>query len=142
MLISLSVFPEAAVHCIKRPPVKYMLKQAFKKNACHLLIIFNFLGIGKGLTQDQRIADSLRTIYEQQKLLDTAKFELLLDLSFNETRDLNQAVQDAENLIQLSKQSGRDKYLRAGYFLKGTKLRLLTRLDEAVQAFMESAELA
>lgn len=142
MLISLSVFPEAAVHFIKRPPVKSMLKQAFKKNACYFLIIFNFLGIGKGLTQDQRIADSLRIIYEQQKLPDTAKFELLLDLSFNETRDLNQAVRDAENLIQLAKQSGRDKYLRAGYFLKGTKLRLLTRLDEAVQAFMESAELA
>ena len=92
--------------------------------------------------QDQKVADSLRAIYEEQALPDTAKFELLLDLSFNETRDLERGLKYAEDLIKLSQQSGNDRYLRAGYFLKGTKLRLLTRLDDALDAFFKSADLA
>ncbi|MDQ6843655.1 MAG: ATP-binding protein [Bacteroidota bacterium] len=57
-------------------------------------------------------------------------------------RDLQQGLKYAEELIALSQQSGNDKYLRAGYFIKGTKKRLLGNLDEALDAFFKSAELA
>lgn len=42
----------------------------------------------------------------------------------------------------MSEKSGRAKYLQAGYYLKGTKLRLKAKLGEAFQAFLTSAQLA
>ena len=92
--------------------------------------------------QEQRIADSLSRIYDDNSLPDSARSELLLNLSFNENSDVNKALKYAEELIRLSHGTGNAKYLRAGYFLKGTKERLLGNLDEALGAFIKSAELA
>jgi two-component system NtrC family sensor kinase len=95
-------------------------------------------------SQEQRIADSLFQIYSSTSadLPDSARSELLLNLSFNENADVNKALKYAEELISLSQQTGYAKYLRSGYFLKGTKERLLGNLDEALKAFLKSAELA
>jgi signal transduction histidine kinase len=92
--------------------------------------------------QDQKVADSLTRIYQQDTLTDTARLELLLSLSFNEVRDLRQSLKYAEELISLSQLTENNRYLRAGYFLKGTKKRLLGNLDEALDAFFRSAEIA
>jgi signal transduction histidine kinase len=92
--------------------------------------------------QDQKIADSLSRIYNQKALPDTAKFELLTDLSFNEISDLKKGVQYAEELIRIAEQNGNDGYLRVGYFLKGNKQRLLGDLEEALEAYFNSAEIA
>ncbi len=94
------------------------------------------------VAQEQRIADSLAKIYQQDIITDTAKLELLLDLAYNETKDNKQGLKYAEELISLSRQFGNDKYLRAGYFQKGIKERLLGNLDEGLDAFFKSAELA
>ena len=48
----------------------------------------------------------------------------------------------SDELINLSQQAGNDKYLHAGYFIKGTKERLLDNLDEALNAFIKSVEIA
>lgn len=92
--------------------------------------------------QEQKIADSLALIYEQNTLTGVAKFEFLTDLSFHEIRDLEKSLQYAEELISLSEQEGNMKYLRFGYFLVGTKKRLLGDLEEALKAYFKSAEIA
>ncbi len=51
--------------------------------------------------QDQRVADSLAIIYEQDILRDTMQLELLRDLAFNEGRDPEKGLRYAEELIQL-----------------------------------------
>jgi len=111
-----------------------------KKALCILFFIWLF--ISNIFSQEQRIADSLARIYDQNSLKDTARFELLLNLSFNEVKNLKLGLKYAEELISLSQQSNNDRYLRAGYFLKGTKERLLGNLDEALDAFFKSAALA
>ena len=87
-----------------------------------LLLIGCFWFIIAGVSaQDQKLADSLALIYQQNTVTDTAKLELLRNLSFNETRDLKKGLKYAEELISLSELSGNNIYLRRGYFLKGTK---------------------
>ncbi len=92
--------------------------------------------------QEQKVADSLVRIYEQDTAKGTARLGLLLNLSFNEIGSYKQAIKYAEELISLSQQAGNDKYLSAGYSLKGTKERLLGNLDEALAAFFKSAEIS
>jgi two-component system NtrC family sensor kinase len=114
---------------------------AYKK-VCSLLFSFIWINIYPIFAQEQKIADSLAAIYQQKSLTDSAELELLRDLSFNELRDLHKGLAYAEELITLAKQSGNNTYLRAGYFLKGTKKRSLGKLGEALEAYFKSAELA
>lgn len=114
---------------------------AYPKRCVYLLSVLLFL-VSAAVAQEQKIADSLSRIYEQQTLPDTARFVLLRDLAFNEVRDLKRALKFAEELISLSESTGNTRYLGAGYFLKGTKQRLLGNLDEALGAFFKSAEVA
>jgi len=111
----------------------------YKISCASALSLFCIL---KPHAQEQRIADSLFRIYADNNLSDSARLELLLNLSFNENSDVNKALKYADELIGLSQQTGNTKYLRAGYFLKGTKERLLGNLDKALADFVKSAELA
>jgi signal transduction histidine kinase len=92
--------------------------------------------------QEQKIADSLTLIYKQNKITDTARLELLKNLSFHEIRDLKKGLNYAEDLISLAQQAGNNRYLRIGYYLKGTKQRSLGNLEEALSAYFKSAEIA
>lgn len=113
----------------------------FNRKPCTLLIGFCFI-VKAVFGQDQKLADSLAKIYQQNNLNDTAKYELLVDLSFNELKDLNKGLKYAEELINLSEKNHNYKYLRAGYFLKGTKKRMLGELEDALGAYFKSAEIA
>lgn len=106
------------------------------------LSIFLFSFYGVVYCQDQKIADSLVKIYQQDTSKGTAKLELLRNLSFNETRNLNLSLHYAEELIRLAKKEGSDKYLHAGYFQKGNKERLLGDLDEALEAYFNALEVS
>lgn len=106
------------------------------------LSIFLFSFYGVVYCQDQKIADSLAKIYQQDTSKGTAKLELLRNLSFNETRNLNLSLHYAEELIRLAKKEGSDKYLHAGYFQKGNKERLLGDLDEALEAYFNALEVS
>ncbi|WP_372946801.1 ATP-binding protein [Mariniphaga sp.] len=48
----------------------------------------------------------------------------------------------AEELINLALKTGNNKYLHSGYFQKGNKKRLFGDLEEALQAYIKSAEIA
>jgi two-component system, NtrC family, sensor kinase len=116
-----------------------MLLQQVK--ALLFLGVFYFIGF-RGFCQDQKVADSLTRIYQQGNVSDTAKLELLRNLSFNEVRDLKLSLKYAEELISLSAKLSSDSYLAKGYFQKGNKQRLLGNLDEALNAYFKSAEAA
>jgi len=114
----------------------------FKRKAYYYLIGFLCFIIRVASAQDQKVADSLARIYQQNIPDDTAKLELLRNLSFNEIKDLKLALQYAEELITLSGQQGNDLYLHRGYFQKGNKKRLLGDLEEALDAYFKSVEAA
>ncbi|WMI67343.1 adenylate/guanylate cyclase domain-containing protein [Mangrovimonas sp. YM274] len=90
--------------------------------------------------QDQKVADSLAKLLDGAKGLE--RMELLRELSFNESNDINLALDYSEELIQLSKQFNNLEYLSRGYLQKGNKERLLGNLEEALSAFVLSAESA
>lgn len=92
--------------------------------------------------QDQKVADSLAILYQKDKMEDTAKLELLRNLSFNEQKNLKLALQYAEELITLSGRLGNNIYLHRGYLQKGNKKRLLGNLEEALDAYFKSVEAA
>ena len=113
-----------------------------QKKFYYIIPILCWLTISRAFAQEQKVADSLFRIYRQDTARDTAKLKLLLNLSFNEVRDLKQGLKYAEELLSLAQQAGNNEYITAGYALKGTKERLLGNLKEAIAAFFKSAEIA
>ncbi len=120
----------------------HLLFNNVKKKTFSILTVFSWCIISDVFAQDQKIADSLTHIYLQETIKDTARLDLLLNLSFNEVKDLQQGLKYSEELIALSQQAGNDIYLHAGYFIMGTKKRLLGNLNEALDAFFKSSEIA
>lgn len=114
----------------------------FKKKAYYLLIGFFFFILQPVNGQDQKVADSLTKIYQNNTLKDTAKLELLRNLSYNEMKDIKLGLQYAEELIILSEQLENYLYLHRGYFQKGNKKRLLGYLEEALDAYFKSVAAA
>ncbi len=114
----------------------------YNAKAYYLLIGFFLFIFSYASGQNQKLADSLVLIYQKNTLEGTAKLELLRKLAFNEVNDLNLSLQYAEELIRLSKQEGNDSLLHSGYLQKGNKKRLLGNLDEALEAYIKSAEVA
>lgn len=113
-----------------------------KRKACLLFAGFLYFFSCHLLGQDQRIADSLFTIYQADSLEGVDKLELLRSLSFNESADYQKALEYAEELINLSKPVGNYFYLSQGYFHRGNVKRLLGDLEEALRAFFTSSEIA
>lgn len=98
--------------------------------------------VNSAVAQDQRIADSLKIIYDQDTLKDAAKLELLRQLSFNELNDFDLALSYTEELINLSKLANDYKKLFHGYYASGNKYKSVGDLDTALKRFFTSAELA
>jgi signal transduction histidine kinase len=109
---------------------------------CFCLIAF-FCAITSGASaQDEKVADSLTRIYRANDLTDTAKLELLSQLSFNEVNDFKLSLKYAEELISLASEAKNDKYLFQGYYQKGNKKRILGDYQEALDAYFTSANAA
>lgn len=108
----------------------------------NLKILFFLISINC-VAQSQKVADSLLVIYEKNKFLSNAeKLELLRNLSFNETNNLQKSLKFADELILLSHQEKNYLYLYRGYIQKGNKLRLLGELKEALESYFKSLEAA
>ncbi|MFN8256289.1 MAG: ATP-binding protein [Bacteroidales bacterium] len=112
----------------------------FKVKYPFLLISVLWLIFPTVFGQNQKDADSLTIIYNKGNLSDSERLELLWQLSFNEMNDLNLSLKYAEELIDLSKKTGNIKYLNRGYFQKGNKKRLFGDLEEALDAYIKSAD--
>ncbi len=107
-----------------------------------LLLFLFWIQFSVLVAQDQKVADSLAIIYYQNNLTDTARFKLLEDLSYNEIGNLKKGLEYADELIQTAQQAGNLKYVRKGYFLKGTKQRMFGNTTEAFAAYFKCAALA
>lgn len=106
------------------------------------MISFLFFIAHHATCQDQKVADSLTRIYLQNTLRDTARLELLRNLSFHEQRDFKLALQYAEELIKLSDATGNNLYLYRGYYLKGNIKKLQGYWEEALDSYFKSLEAA
>ncbi len=111
------------------------------RKAYYLLVGF-FCFIGTISAQNQKLADSLKRIYQSGLLKDSSQLELLRNLSFNEVNDLHLSLKYAEELIDLSNKYQNNIYLYRGYLQKGNKNRLLGNLDEALDSYFKAAETA
>jgi two-component system NtrC family sensor kinase len=118
------------------------LHMKHKRKAYQVLIGFSFFIAFSAFGQEQKIADSLAIIYNKKDLHDTAKFELLYNLAFNENNDLFLAIKYTDELIALSERLNNSSYLYKGYYLKGNKYKRLGNLDAALEAYIRSAEVA
>src|SRR5947209_4040534 len=107
-----------------------MTNDQLKEKACYLLIGFFCFIVQSLYGQDQKLTDSLTRIYQKGELKDTAEMELLRQLSLNETRDHKLGLKYAEELISLSLKNKNNLYLFRGYFLKGSRKKLLGDMDE------------
>jgi len=104
---------------------------------CLLLFLPAFV-----LSQEQKVADSLAKIYQENKFLSNShKLELLRNLSFNEN-DLSLSLQYADALIKLASAEKNYLYLHRGYFQKGNKHRLAGDMNKSLDAFFKSSEAA
>lgn len=112
-----------------------------KKDLIILMGIFCF-NTQAILSQDQRIADSLSIIYELDTSSGSTRLELLRQLSFNEINNTTLALKYVEELIQLSRERNNSKYLSYGYFQKGNAKQFIGDLEQSLEAYIKSAELA
>ena len=109
----------------------------------HLLLIgFFCLHVLCISGQDQRVADSLAIIYQEDMLVGTEKMELLKDLSFNELNDGELSLKYAEELIRLSEQENNIKYLYSGYLQKGNYYSNIGELDLALETYFKTVNIA
>ncbi|MEP7110452.1 MAG: adenylate/guanylate cyclase domain-containing protein [Ferruginibacter sp.] len=115
---------------------------SFNRKAYYLLLGFFCIITHRISGQDQKLADSLARIYQEDTLRDTAKLELLRNLSFNEIKNLGLSLKYAEELISLSKLKGNNLYLYRGYLQKGNKKRLTGDLEDAIEAYFKAVEAA
>jgi len=106
-----------------------------------LVILICFFSVF-GFAQNQKVADSLKKIYKENKLTGEAKLELLRNLSFNEVNDLKLSLKYADELITLSKATNNYLYLHRGYLQKGNTCRLLGDLNAALDVFFKSKDAA
>ncbi|MEN8798803.1 MAG: adenylate/guanylate cyclase domain-containing protein [Flavobacteriaceae bacterium] len=113
-----------------------------KIKACFLLIGFYFFVDHSINAQDLRVADSLRSIYQADTLQGKARLDLLKNLSFNEVNDYNLSLKYADELIDLARQDNNMYYLAHGYIRKGNAEKLMGNLENALDAFFRTAEIA
>ena len=79
--------------------------------AYYSLIGFFYFFTISTIAQDQRIADSLTSIYKMDTLKGEARLELLAELSFNEVNNYQLSLKYAEELIQLAEKKDNYRYL-------------------------------
>jgi adenylate cyclase len=92
--------------------------------------------------QDQKVADSLVEIYKKNTLSKVDKMELLRNLAFNETNNLELSLQYAEELIALSKKEKNYLYLYRGYSQKGNKHNISGDFNKALDSYFKSIDAA
>ena len=112
------------------------------KKALKVILILLFFNLLNSYAQDQKAADSLAKIYQKNKLSKIDKMELLRNLAFNETTNLELSLQYAEELIALSAKEKNYLYLYYGYSQKGNKLNIKGDFYKALDANFKSANAA
>lgn len=123
------------IKLIQKPLRKHIRKTYY------ILIGFFFFFSFSAFPQDQKLADSLRQIYESLELTDSMRLEILRRLSFNEN-DQDLGLEYAEELIRIAEKQRNDIYLFHGNLKKGYKMWKLGKLEEALEVFISAIKAA
>ena len=119
-----------------------MIDNCFKpKNLLYIVGFFCFY-FHLLSAQDQRVADSIVLIYDENNHLGIEKLKLLKELAKNEINDLNKALEYADQLIEQSKGLQDNNYLYEGHLYKGYKYLDLARLEDALNEFIKCSDIA
>jgi adenylate cyclase len=110
-------------------------------NKLSFLIVFLLLFFSS-YAQDQRVADSLKIIYKEDKLQGTEKLKLLQGLAYNEMNDLKLSMVYVEELIARSKEANNQRYLYSGYLHKGNNHMSLGDYEMALESYLLTAKIA
>ncbi len=114
-----------------------------KKGAYLYLSLLFLVGHPLALSgQRQQIADSLRPVYLADTLRGTDRMEVLRELAYNEMNDPDQALDYAEELIDLAKAADNLEYLYLGYLHKGNSQVNQGDLDLVLQAYQDAERVA
>ncbi len=113
-----------------------------RRLACFLLMSFLCFMPHPVSGQDQRVADSLARIYQQDNLEGTEKLELLKNLAFNELNDRSLSLWYAEELIRLSEIENKRHYLYSGYLHKGEYYKKTGNLEKALEIYFKAVNIA
>lgn len=101
--------------------------------------LFNFIA---SFGQDQKKVDSLLIEYQEENLSSEEKLDLLYNLGFYESNDLDAALKYSNELIKLATALDSTQYIYEGYMNKGNAYRLLGDLDKSLESFFKSSEVA
>ena len=111
-------------------------------NVYFLLICFLCFNLHQGFGQDQRVADSLALIYQENNLEGKEKLELLKELAFNELSDGELSLRYAEELIRLAEIENNSFYLFSGYLQKGEHYKMIGDLELALEIYFKAVNIA
>ena len=92
-------------------------------------------------SQDQHMADSLRTWLTQTSNIDSLYLDNLKQIAFNET-DPVEAEKFADRLIDLATEESDQEFIVSGYLQKGNADRLQGNLEEALSSYFSGLEIA
>ena len=107
----------------------------------HCLIIL-LLWVSVQYGQDQRIADSLKVIYEQMDLSSEGRLEILSELAYNETRDDILRESFARELIRAAQKANDPEYIYNGYNNLGNVLLKAGNITRAIDAYNKCLKIA
>ena len=107
-----------------------------------LILLFFNLFFGYVVGQDQRIADSLKIVYENDKLQGEDLLKLLQDLSFHENRDVQLRQKYARELIQRAEAANNKSFIYSGYLQFGNALRMAGDITSAINAYFKCLSVA
>lgn len=127
----------------KRPVKPDQFYRELKPGMASFLIIgFLFTIFHHASGQDQRVADSLVKIYQEDQLEGEEKMELLKDLSFNELNNRELSLKYAEELIRLSELEKNNRYLFSGLLQKGEYYKKTGNLERALEIYLNAVNIA
>ncbi|MDN3642996.1 adenylate/guanylate cyclase domain-containing protein [Lutimonas halocynthiae] len=113
------------------------------KKIAHYLIMGLFCFTANfSMAQDQRVADSLVHIYQENKLEGIDKLKLLDELSFNELNDQILQIKYADEMIVLAKLNNDSLFLYRGYYSRGVGYQRQGELNKAISDFFRSLKIA
>ena len=94
------------------------------------------------MAQNKSSADSLKNVYIADTISVQGKLDLLTNLAFHTTDNLEESIKYAEELISLANRLNNIEYLLHGYSQKGQTYRMAGDMTEALDAFFKASEYA
>ncbi len=118
----------------------YLLKSLFRKKACLALCFLSIFCVTV-YGQNQKVADSLESVYHSGQFVENDRLQLLFDLARNHS-DPEMVLKFSNELLRRAKTSNSIEYIIQAYIQKGNALRLKGDINLALQNLLEGFNIA